>query len=70
MYQSANRSYTTPWSSRVSNEVRKTLEERRSREASEKRQRQGMRRMFVFGIMVGIAVTKFFTPVVAQAAQL
>ncbi len=69
MYQSVNKSYTTPWSSRVSNEVRKSLEERRSREADEKRQRQGMRRMFVLGICVGIAVTKFFTPVVAQAAQ-
>ena len=70
MYQSASKTYTTPWSNRVSNEVRKSLEERRSREASEKRQRQGMRRMFVLGLFVGIAVTKFFTPVVAQAAQL
>jgi len=70
MYQSASKTYTTPWSNRVSNEVRKSLEERRSREASEKRQRQGMRRMFVLGLVMGIAVTKFFTPVVAQAAQL
>jgi len=70
MYQSANRSYTTRWSSRVSNDVRKTLEERRSREAGEKQRRQSLRRMFVLGICVGIAVTKFFTPVVAQAAQL
>ena len=70
MYQSASKTYTTPWSNRVSNEVRKSLEERRSREAIEKRQRQGMRRMFVLGLVMGIAVTKFFTPVVAQAAQL
>ena len=70
MYQSVNKSYTTPWSSRVSNEVRKTLEERRSREVGEKRKRQGLRRMFVLGMFVGIAMTKFFTPVVAQAAQL
>ena len=70
MYQSVNKSYTTPWSSRVSDDVRKTLEERRSREVGEKQRRQRLRRMFVLGIFVGIAVTKFFTPVVAQAAQL
>ena len=68
MHQTMNKSYVTAWSNRVSTDVRKTLDERRAREAEEKRRKQSLRRMFVAGIFVGIAITKFFTPVAVHAS--
>ena len=70
MHQTMNKSYVTAWNSRVSTDVRRTLEARRAAESEEKRRRQGLRRMFMLGLFIGVALTKFFTPVVAHAAQL
>jgi uncharacterized membrane protein YoaK (UPF0700 family) len=70
MHQTMNKSYVTAWSNRVSTDVRRTLEARRAAESEEKRRRQGLRRMFMLGLFIGVALTKFLTPVVAHAAQL
>jgi len=70
MHETMNKSYVTAWSNRVSTDVRRTLDARRAAESEEKRRRQGLRRMFMLGLFIGVALTKFLTPVVAHAAQL
>ena len=70
MHETMNKSYVTAWSSRVSTDVRRTLEARRAAESEDKRRRQGLRRMFMLGLFLGVALTKFLTPVAAHAAQL
>jgi uncharacterized membrane protein YoaK (UPF0700 family) len=70
MHETMNKSYVTAWSNRVSTDVRRTLEARRAAESQEKRRRQGLRRMFMLGLFLGVALTKFLTPVAVHAAQL
>ena len=70
MHETMNKSYVTAWSNRVSTDVRRTLEARRAAESEERRRRQGLRRMFMLGLFLGVALTKFLTPVAAHAAQL
>ena len=63
------KNYVAPWNTRAVNRVGEALRERREKQEAQANAKRRTRRIFAFGFVLGILMTKIVTPSSAAAAD-